>query len=100
LQIFNNFKQNKFQTTVGFNKPFIGNTGIVISSVWLLYRDRSYDLVLSDALHILESLNKGIINFTELRHNKGKYKTVSRIQTSSENTLKGEMSFKLIENGT
>ena len=56
--------------------------------------------MLSDALHILESLNKGIINFTELRHNKGKYKTVSRIQTSSENTLKGEMSFKLIENGT
>jgi hypothetical protein len=89
LQIFSNFKQNKFQITIGFNKPFIGNTGIEISSVWLLYCDKSYDLVLSDALHILESLDKGMINFTELRHNKGKYKTVSRIQTSSKNALKG-----------
>lgn len=89
LHIFSNFKLNKFQITIGFNKPFVGNTGIGISSVWLLYASKSYDLVLADALHILESLNQGMINFTQLRHDKGKYKTVSQIQVPSNSELKG-----------
>ncbi len=67
----NIFKKNtgdKFQITMGFNKvPLIDSKGQQISKAFFVYDTKDYDLVLADAVALVESLVKGEIDINNLR---------------------------------
>lgn len=89
LHIFNNCKTGKFQITIGFNQPHIlSSTGETLKKLYFLYENKDYDLVLADALYLLESINKGILEFSELRFKYWRYEPVIQIIVPENSNLK------------
>lgn len=58
---------DKFQITVGFNVPLVNSQGQQFSKAFFVYDTKDYDLVLSDALTLIESAKKGEIDFRNIR---------------------------------
>lgn len=63
---------DKFQITIGFNVPLVNSQGQQFSAAFFVYDTNDYDLVLSDALTLIESAKKGEIDFRHLRFDRYK----------------------------
>lgn len=72
VNIFKKKSGDKFQITIGFNMPFFNPQGQTIGKAFLGYDTDDYNLVLSDALLLVESIGKGQINIRHLRCNRVK----------------------------
>lgn len=69
VNIFKNKNGDRFQITIGFNIPYYDSRGQAISKAFLAYHTLDYDLVLSDAVQLVESIEKGQIHIKHLRCN-------------------------------
>lgn len=87
INIFKNKFGNRFQITIGFNVPFYDAQKKAISKAFLVYNTLDYDLVLSDAVQLVESVERGQIQLNLLRCNHLRYE-YQRFIISSENSLK------------
>lgn len=67
LNIFHIIKNHTFQITMGFNSSFANRDGKIINTLKLLY-DSDYCTVLQDAESILEEMNSGHFNITDMKH--------------------------------
>jgi hypothetical protein len=83
VNIFKKRSGDKFQITVGFNIPFVDAQGNKISKAFFVYDTKDYDLVLSDAVLLVESVAKRKIVLSQLRYNRKKVEPVHTIKVSS-----------------
>ena len=81
INIFKNKSGDRFQITIGFNVPFKDSRGQGISKAFLAYNTLDYDLVLSDALLLVESVEKGQIRIGNLRCNHLQWEPQKYIKT-------------------
>jgi hypothetical protein len=79
VNIFKKKGGDKFQITIGFNAPFSNQQGQTISRAFFVYDTLDYDLVLSDALLLVESVGNGQINTQHLRCNRLRWETQNHI---------------------
>lgn len=86
VNIFKNKSDDKYQITIGFNIPFYDSSGQAISKAFLAYNTSDYDLVLADAVQLVESLEKGQIRINSLR--------CSRLRWDYQSFIVSETSFK------
>jgi hypothetical protein len=89
INIFKKKDGDKFQITIGFNTPFSNAQGEVISKAFFVYETKDYDLVLADALSLVESVGKGQIAIHRLRYNRLKWEPPYHYINSDGIPLKG-----------
>jgi hypothetical protein len=82
IHIFKNKSGDRFQITIGFNVPFYNSQGQAISKAFLAYNTLDYDLVLSDAVQLVESVERRKIQINHLRCNHLKYELQRFIKTN------------------
>jgi hypothetical protein len=87
VNIFKKRSGDKFQITIGFNIHFFDSQGLPISKVFFGYDTSDYNLILSDAVSLVESVGNGRINIQHLRFNRKKVEHPYFI-TSEKNHLK------------
>lgn len=80
INIFKKRGGDKFQITIGFNKIFMDSEGRKLSKAIFVYDTSDYDLVLSDAVTLAESVEKGAININILRYNRMKSEPLHSIR--------------------
>lgn len=72
VNIVKNKSGDKFQITIGFNVP-LEHQGQEFSTAFLVYDTKDYNLVLADALKIIEDAENGEMDIKNLRYDRGKF---------------------------
>lgn len=80
---------DKFQIAVGFNTPFYDPRWLPISRAYFAYDTSDYDLVLSDAVMLVESIEKGKIIINNLRFNRKKVIPLYMVNLDNKNINSG-----------
>ncbi len=82
VNIFKKKSGDKFQITVGFNVPLVNPQGQKFSTAFFVYDTKDYDLVLSDAVFLVEAVGKGEIDMSHLRCNRSKFEPLLQMKVS------------------
>lgn len=82
LSTFSKKSGDKFQITVGFNVPLVNPQGQKFSKAFFVYDAKDYDLVLSDAVFLVEAVGKGEIDMSYLGCNRAKFEPLLSIRVS------------------
>jgi hypothetical protein len=91
VNIFKNKSGNEFQITIGFNVPFHDSQGQAISKAFFAYDTPDYDLVLSDAVLLVESVGKGQINIQHLRCSRLRWEMLGYVITNGIPLMAGNV---------
>ncbi|MCP4139619.1 MAG: HNH endonuclease [Chloroflexi bacterium] len=91
VNIMKKMGEGKFQITVGFNKSFVNSQGQKISTAFFAYDVNDYDLVLADALMLVESMKKGEINIKNLRYDRYKFTPFCHVKIDNPDLKSGSI---------
>ena len=91
VNIFKKKSGDKFQITVGFNVPLVDPQGQKFSKAFFVYDTKDYDLVLSDAVFLVESVGKAEIDLSHLRCNLAKFEPLHSIKVSGVRPKTGSL---------
>lgn len=73
VNIFKKKSGDKFQITIGFNVPLVDSQGQQFSKAFFVYDTKDYNLVLSDAVMLVESVGNDEIDISNLRCNHSRF---------------------------
>jgi len=88
-------KDEEFQITIAFNKPFYNTKNQAVNRACLVYKNRDYNLVLNDALLIQDFIDKEVIPLKDLHHDSLSwqpiYQIISNLELQPGNVVNGFM---------